>query len=410
MGRHASIRGVFVVKRAAVLGAGIMGASTALLLARRGVSVVVMDAAAEPMDRASRWNEGKVHLGYLYAGDPTLATARRVLPGGLAFKPIVESLISASLDPAITAHDDTFLVHRDSVVDIERAGQYFQDVTALVAAHPDRARYLTPLAAPTVQRLSQAELNGLADPASIVGGFRVPERSISTQWVADRMVGALRAEPRIELRVVTRVRGVRRDDAGRFTVRTHDQEDGPYDAVVNALWEGRLAVDQSMAVPPPAAWSHRYRVSAFVRTTHVLDVPSAVICTGPFGDIKNYDGRQFYLSWYPTGLLVDSSALSPPEDLALDAMARGPLAATIIEQLALRLPRVREIGEHLESCRVEGGWVYAAGSGSLADPASSLHRRDRIGVASDGRYVSVDTGKYSLAPWLASRIVARLVE
>ena len=398
-----------MIRRVAVLGAGIMGASTALLLARRGRAVVVIDAAAAPMARASRWNEGKIHLGYLYAGDPSLDTARRVLPGGLTFRPLVESLIGTSLAPAITDHDDTFLVHRRSVADVEAVAAYFAAVTALVQAQPQRTQYLTPLARPAMRRLTRSECDALADPAQVVGGFRVPERSVATTWVADRMAAALAADAHVDLRLSTRVLGVRRDGADRFTVRTPDGDDGPYDAVVNALWEGRLAVDQTMALPPPHAWSHRYRVSAFVRTRRALDVPSAVICTGPFGDVKSYDGRQFYLSWYPTGLRVDATSLAPPDDPVYDTAAREALGVAIVDNLARCLPRVREIADHLDTCRVEGGWVYAAGAGSLADPASTLHRRDRVGVAGDGRYISVDTGKYSMAPWLAEQVVAQLL-
>ena len=65
----------------AVLGAGIMGVTTAMFLARKGVHVTLIDAAARPFDGASRWNEGKIHLGHLYAADPGLQTARRLLPG-----------------------------------------------------------------------------------------------------------------------------------------------------------------------------------------------------------------------------------------------------------------------------------------------------------------------------------------
>ena len=41
---------------------------------------------------ASRWNEGKIHLGFLYAADPTLRSARSVLGGGLDFARQVERL------------------------------------------------------------------------------------------------------------------------------------------------------------------------------------------------------------------------------------------------------------------------------------------------------------------------------
>lgn len=80
---------------------------------------------------------------------------------------------------------------------------------------------------------------------------------------------------------VIRVSGVSRGDSGRLRVRTGAVDDGPFDAVVNALWEGRLSVDASIGVPPPATWSHRYRRAAFIRTSRTLDVPSAVICTLP---------------------------------------------------------------------------------------------------------------------------------
>ena len=70
----------------AILGAGIMGATTALLLSRRGVRVTLYDQAPAPMTGASRWNEGKIHLGYLYAGDPSGNTADKLMPGGIAFK------------------------------------------------------------------------------------------------------------------------------------------------------------------------------------------------------------------------------------------------------------------------------------------------------------------------------------
>jgi hypothetical protein len=95
-----------------------------------------------------------------------------------------------------------------------------------------------------------------------------------------------------------------------------------------------------------------------------------VIATGPFGDVKNYNGRDLYLSWYLTGLAAES---------------------TVIEDV-----------------RLEGGWVYAAGQGSLADPRSTLHRRDRIGITRAGSYISVDTGTYSIAPWLAREVAAMI--
>src|SRR4051812_13592809 len=112
-------------KRVAVLGAGIMGSSVALFLARRGLRVTLVDLANEPFSGASRWNEGKIHLGYLYAGDASLETARAVLPGSLAFRSLTEELIECSLADAISREDDIYLVHRDSVTTSEATARYF---------------------------------------------------------------------------------------------------------------------------------------------------------------------------------------------------------------------------------------------------------------------------------------------
>ena len=92
----------------------------------------------------------------------------------------------------------------------------------------------------------------------------------------------------------------------------------------------------------------------FLRTTRPVEVPSAVVAAGPFGDAKNYNGRDLYLSWYATGLLAEG---------------RGP----------------------------------------LDDARSTLHRRDRVGIRREGQYVSVDTGTYSMAPWLAHTIADDLL-
>lgn len=395
------------VTHVAVLGAGIMGVSTALFLARGGARVTLVDAAPAICAGASRWNEGKIHLGHLYAADPSLGTARRLLPGGLLFRPLIESLIGQPLTPAIATAGDLYLVHRRSVVDAEATGRYYDEVTRLAATHPAAAQYLEPLDDARVERLDDATLDALANRAEIVAGFRVPERSVSTRWVADRLVAAVAAEPGIEVRLSTRVTGLTTGPAGfdgPLTILTTDGADGPFDAVVNALWEGRVALDTAAGLAPPPAWSYRYRVAVFLDTTTAVTTPNVVIATGPFGDVKNYDGRSLYLSWYDTGLLAHGTGPSLPPVPPLDGEAAARLADDVIAHLGGLLHGVADLPSLTAARHVAGGWVVAAGHGTLDDPASTLHRRDRIGLTRHGRYLSVDTGKYSVAPWLARAV------
>ncbi len=389
-----------------------MGCSAALCLARRGARVTVFDAAPVPLAGASRWNEGKIHLGYLYAADPSLATARRVLDGGLAFKPLIERLIGQSLDAATSAADDIYLVHRRSVVDADDAARYYDAVSALVRGHADARAYLVPAPHASAQRLSGSELGAICDTRDIVAGFRVPERSVSTVWIADRLAAAVAAEPRVEGRFGVRVTGVRRPPAGPdapMHVETSAGRDGPFDRVVNALWDGRLIVDAVRGLPPPSTWSHRFRRSLFVRTSQPVAVPSAVIGVGPFGDVKNYNGRDLYLSWYSAGLAADGTELEPPPVPQLDAAAAAGLVDSVMASLGAVLPAVAGLRDALAAVRVEGGWVYAAGRGALDDRRSTLHRRDRAGVIRDGAYASIDTGKFSMAPWIADHLADALL-
>ena len=399
--------------RIAVLGAGIMGSCAALLLAHRGCRVTLIDAAPEPVARASRWNEGKIHLGYLYAADPSLQTARHVLPGSLAFRPLLEQCTGSSIASLMTAGDDIYLCHRESVVSVDEQWRYLQAVDALVRAHPGAGDYLVDVRNAHSEPLSPAQLASLSGSPDIIAGFRTPERSVSTTRVAMLLQRALQAEPAVTLALKTRVTGISSqggEHRGPWAVTTAAGDLDGFDVVVNALWEGKLALDWTLGIRPPARFSHRYRRALFIRTTVPLATPSALISTGPFGDIKNFGDRDFYLSWYPEGLAAYGTDVDPPPVAGLDEQATAQLIDAVFDNLGRYLPAVQRIRDHIESVHVDGGWVYAAGQGQLADPQSSLHQRTDFGIEQHGRYFSIDTGKYCTAPWLAERLAVRICE
>jgi glycine/D-amino acid oxidase-like deaminating enzyme len=392
-------------KRVAVLGAGIMGCSVAIELARRGFEVEVFDRGDAPMAAASRWNEGKIHLGYIYGADPTLATAQHLLPGGLLFADRLRELIDTDLGDHVTSDDDIYLVHRDSVVGTEVLRPKFQQISTLVREHPDAARYLVDVSNARTKEIARGELASLAGD-DIVAGFRVPERSVDTQWVADRLTAAADATTGLSFRLGRTVVAAEPVDHvdGTWRVRTAGEAPEEFDLVINALWNGRLPVDVTAGLPPSPPWTHRYRQCVFVRTRTPSDVPSALVAVGPFGDVKNYNGRDFYVSWYPVGLVAQGSDLElddPPLPVGGDADDFIGRVRAALEPL---MPGLGAMFDDAESAVVHGGFVFARGSGALDDPSSDLHRRDRYGVQRNGSYFTVDTGKYSTAPWLAREL------
>jgi hypothetical protein len=231
---------------------------------------------------------------------------------------------------------------------------------------------------------------------------------VQTQWVADRFVDALNASP-IELRLDTPVVGVRRTSlADPIFVETSHGAEGPFDAVVNASWEGRLRIDSSIGLAPPPLYSHRYRLALFIRTASPVALRSAVVVTGPFGDVKNYTGRDFYVSWYPAGLIAEGQGVDPPPVVMPTLDVRTRVTGATFGGLGEIIPSLSAVRVDASAVTVAGGWVSAAGSGPLSDPRSTLHRRAQVGITRSGMYLTVDTGKYSIAPWLAEQVVRLL--
>lgn len=388
-----------------------MGCCTALLLARRGVEVVLFDREPELLQGASRWNEGKIHLGFLYSGDRGLHTAKELLTGGLLFRPILEELLETRLR-SITTSPDLYLVHRDSIASAQDIGCYFEALTDMVRQHPLAGGYLDDLRHAATTRLGDRELAGLVDTSRFQAGFSTPEKSVCTQEIADSLAAAVHLEPLIQCRLGTGILGASQgDNAGRtgYRLTSSAGQEGPFTTVVNALWAGRPVIDQSLSLDYVHNPSMRYRLSLFVTTERALQIPCAVICTGPFGDIKNYNGRKFYLSWYPSGLVYASDDVRVPDLSRSGVVDERRIIDDTFASLVRHIPAVAEIRRRAETVALRGGWVFANGRGSLSDPSATVHKRDQVGIHQSGGWFSVDTGKYSIAPWLAREVCQRIV-
>ncbi len=128
-----------------------------------------------------------------------------MLPGALAFRSLAERLIGRSLQSATTPEDDTFLLHRQSVVGAEETEIYFDRFSTMAREHPGAGDCLRDLTVAHVERLSRSELE------AIVAGYRIPERSVDAHWVAEQFISAIGAETKIELatgRTVVAVRAL----------------------------------------------------------------------------------------------------------------------------------------------------------------------------------------------------------
>lgn len=208
----------------------------------------------------------------------------------------------------------------------------------------------------------------------------------------------------------TTVHHVERDNGG-FTVTATGADGVPAelhsDAVVNCLWDGRLAIDASMGIAPPRPWSYRLKYAVHgTMPTGSCPPPSATLVLGPFGDVVQYKSGRVYASWYPDCMVGWSDDLVTPSSwrIATDGADTEELKRDVATRTLRALDAVTPGIRELKVDDVAAGVVVAWGELDIDHEASALHQRDAIGVDDHDGYLSVNTGKFTTAPLFAQRV------
>ena len=339
-----------------------------------------------------------------------------MMNGALAFLPFLRRHLGDDL-LLETSSPAAYVVHRDSQHDVEAVAGYLgavHDLVAEAAAVPGAAYLGGDVDAP-VRRWREVEVAEQFDPAHAVAVFDSPEVAVDPVALAARLRERIAAEPLIEVRTGHHVGHVKRDADDRFEVgglAAGDEWEDTFDQVVNALWAGRIAVDEGLGLRPTRPWLHRLKYGVSVRWPDRLPAPpSATVISGPFGEVVSYADHTTYLTWYPACVLGYSSEVGPP--LAWETRPQDPLRSQVVrgtvDGLAGLVPGLARLtDEHLADAVVKGGVIVAWGETDIDDPASELHNRFAIGVTSQDRYHSVDPGKLTMAPFFAQRCADRV--
>jgi len=401
--------------RIGIAGAGLLGVGCAIELAMAGHDVDLFERHGVALSQASRQNEGKIHLGLVYGHDGTLDTARLMLRGAFSFAPTLRRWLDVGSLALDLSSPFCYLVHRDSLEPPGTLGAYYDRVMDLAreAAAQPGAAYVCGGAPAPCRRLTARERRALAGD-DIADAFATGELAVDPAPLADALRARLRADPRISLHVHTEVTRItpERDGVTLQATGPGGSDTWRFDHVVNASWDDLLHLDESAGVAPRGPTSLRLKRYLRVRCRADGRIPSATIVLGRFGDVVHYGGGDLVLSWYPagcTGLVRGTrhpdrdAPLSPAEAYRLRRDVHGALS-TLVPALA-----------HLSSSSmgesdIEGGMILALGTSDVDDPTSGLHVRTRIGPRSFGRYHTVDTGKWTLAPLFAREVASRILE
>ncbi len=396
----------------AILGAGIQGTCAALALADRGCRVALFDQAPQAVTQASLWNEGKIHLGLIYAKDPRNRTTDILLRGALHFNSALQRLTGRKRPAKLLSSPFRYLVHRTSQLSVDAISAHFDVVAAQYRAIRDATglSYFDDGSDFVWERMSDRDWRADYDDRDTVAAFRTVELSVDPLVVAGMLRQAIAEHDRITFHPNSRVERVIIGASGAPSVALADEGVlGPYDHVVNALWQNRLHVDSGVDMRPDRPWLHRYKLAIHLTGAGDPVLPSTTVMLGEYGDVVDFGGGRRYLSWYPACKLGAWSDLQPP-DIAptIDDAMRQRVFDASVKALAALVPAVADLDLSNTTVKVEGGYIFAWGRTDIADPDSELHGRSDIGIRSRGHYHSIDTGKYGMAPYYADLLADRL--
>jgi glycine/D-amino acid oxidase-like deaminating enzyme len=401
----------------AIFGAGILGTCTALELADRGHRLTVFERNAEPLSETSFYNEGKVHLGFVYAADFSFRTAERMIRGAGRFMDVLGRWIPYAALRALSARPFDYVAHRDTMVTVSDIEAHFSRVSQTLDEVLPRQPVVSPLdtSRPVWRRLTGEELATRYDPAVIEAAYETCEIAVDSWAIANHLRAALRAHPRIEL--ITHASVITAEDraGGGFDIVFEAQGQhraGPFAAVVNALWANRPAVDQRYGLAPRGRWIIRRKLGVNLLCGRAPDaLASFTVMLGPFGDVVAYRSGRVYLSWYPACMIGTTTGA---EETDWNAVLRSVDSNTVRRETIDALARICPAVGNLETIArgdivVNGGSIFALGQTDIDDPGSQLHERLDTGVDGRGAYLSVDTSKFTLAPAVAVQTADRVV-
>lgn len=396
--------------RIAVLGGGYQGVCVAIELARRGAQVTLYDRNPTLLSRAATANEGKIHLGYVYGGDRSLQTARMMLRGAMPFASLVRRFLDSDA-PFEVSSPYFYAVHSTSLYSLEVMDAYYAAVHELIAAIQDQHDYFgIDLRAPP-SRLTSSDLDDMFNGENIVGAFATNEIAIDSVALAVKLRERITQDPRIALRLgrnVTAVEGEHDQLIVRSTATPDDADTDTFNGVVNALWDGRMAIDATRSIHPGRKWIHRCKHGIRFHAPGALNLPSVTVSLGPYGDLVNYGNGNYLLSWYPVCMTSRSDAIEPP--VWPDAPDEPLLSQMVTETFSAMSQIVPKLGDlKPTNISVKSGIIFAWGNTDIDDRGSELHSRYEIGVQSHGHYHTINPGKLTMAPYFSQVCADRIL-
>jgi glycine/D-amino acid oxidase-like deaminating enzyme len=375
------------------------GVTAALALAERGVASCILEQGNHVLRGASYRNEGKVHLGFVYALDQSGVTARKMVEGALTFSDLIERWCGEVDWRGNSSDGFDYCVVEDGLADATTLGVHYEAVHALIEASTERLgdNYLGRSA--RVEPIHNHGSHPLLAPGLSGDWFTTPERSVDPRALCHWLSAAVAENPLVEVITGARVSGVEPIESGfRLEIdAVHGKQTIGAETVLNCSWENRLGLDrQALGEAPTACYRVKHQVLA--RGEAKRDLSPVTLVQGPYGDLVPWPNGDVYVSWYPVARTFIGDV--PSADVGPDR----EIAEATLEGLAEIIPAL----EGLEVVDFGGAWIVGEGEADIDAANSGLHSRKAAEVDRQAGWWSVNGGKLTTAPLASELCVAEL--
>lgn len=383
-------------KSIAVAGGGIMGCLAALALANDGHSVSLFERQARLLTRASRQNEGKIHLGFTYGLDRSGLTQALMFEHGVRFTERLRRILRTPVDGLLLHRRAICAVEASSMLPPDDARRHFAMIDKLHEAYCEAGGPPLNQEWPFVAEINCGERRRLFSDR-VIAAYEICEPYADVAALCDLIDTAVRAHEGIDVHNGVEIalfagadRPAAVDGEGRVL--------GRFDAAVNAAWDGLAAVGGDAKADD---------LCLRAKAGFIVDIaggrPSVPISFvwGSYGDIVPLSPSQTYISWYPACLMDFTTDLSDGARWYDRVASRFDFEAAFHRATAA----FRDLMPGIDFPRrwedVLAGPILASAKTDIDDPASGLHKRNQFGIFRNGNVFTANTGKFTCAPGLA---------
>jgi len=394
-----------MTKVATILGAGIQGICTALMLQKHGYHVQLVDKNWDIMNRASLTYEGKIHLGFVYGMDKSLLTGYKMVKDALHFAPYLDYLLDKNEDwSLLRSKPNIYLVVRDSMLSSQEAGAYFEKIDAYFqdCLLDENLHYLGQRPSLLFKKIDLPEY---INPELIDASFLTEEVSVDQLKLKELLKKKISMLPSIDLFTNHYVNEIETGPHG-FVVKCQ-KPDGEIasltsDLIFNCLWEKRTYFDQLMGIENELAASIRLKYGLVIKADDFLrSLHSLTMIHGPYGNfVINPHNDRAFCSWYPASMkgIMEYGSIPDAWENACDGYASDSLIELLQKDNFEGFQKfIPQLGR-LEILKVTAGVILAEGNRDITERDSSFHSRSEFPIREKSGYYSISTSKYTSAP------------